>query len=58
VFLLALSYQKYILTLPIPDILFYLSVVVVALIWYAHRENIKRLIKGQESKVSFSSSKK
>jgi len=58
VFLLLLGYQKYLLSLPIPDILFYLSVVVVALIWIAHRDNIKRLLKGQESKVSFSSSKK
>jgi len=58
VFLLLLGYQKYILIINIPDILFYLTVVVVALIWIAHRDNIKRLLKGQESKVSFSSSNK
>ncbi len=55
--LLVLSYQKFIAMMFIPNVLYYLTVVVVVLIWYAHRENIKRLLKGEESKVSFSSSK-
>lgn len=57
ILLLVLSYQKFIALIFIPDVLYYLTVVVVALIWYAHRENIGRLLKGEESKVSFSSSK-
>ncbi len=56
-FLLVISLEKYILFQPVPDILYYLSIIVVALIWFAHRENIGRLLKGKESKVSFSGSK-
>ena len=55
--LIVLSYQKFVAMLFVPDVLYYLTVIVVALIWYAHRENIKRLLKGEESKVSFSGSK-
>lgn len=55
--LVVLSYQKFVAMLFVPDVLYYLTVIVVALIWYAHRENIKRLLKGEESKVSFSGSK-
>ncbi len=54
--LIVLSYQKFIAMMFVPDVLYYLTVVVVVLIWYAHRENIIRLLKGEESKVSFSSS--
>ncbi len=54
--LIVLSYQKFVAMLFVPDVLYYLTVVIVALIWYAHRENIKRLLKGEESKISFSSS--
>lgn len=57
VFLIVISYQKFIIMLPIDNVLYYLSVVVVILLWFAHHENIARLIKGDESKVSFSSSK-
>ena len=56
IFLLAISYQKFMTSMIIPDVLYYLSVTIVVLLWYAHRDNIKRLLKGEESKVSFSSS--
>ncbi len=57
-FLTVISIQKFFTTFPVPDVLYYLSVVVVVLLWYAHRENIKRLIHHNENKISFSSSKK
>ncbi len=57
-FLIVMTLQKFVLAQQIPDILFYLSVVVVALIWYAHRENIKRLLAGNENRVSFNSKEK
>lgn len=57
VFLLVISYQKFFMIQPVPNILYYLCIVVVSLIWFAHRENIGRLLQGKESKVSFSSSK-
>jgi len=41
----------------VPDVLLYMGISVVALIWFAHKANIGRLIAGEESKVSFSSSK-
>ena len=58
VFLCILIYQKFILSRYIADILLYLAIVAVILIWYAHRENIKRLLKGNENKISFGSKKK
>jgi len=58
VFLCILIYQKFILSSYVPDILLYLAVVAVILIWYAHRENIRRLLKGNENKISFGSKKK
>jgi len=54
-FLTVMALQKFWLRQAVPDVLFYLSVVVVALIWYAHRANIKRLLAGNENRVSFSS---
>lgn len=57
-FLIVMMVQKFVLAQPVADILFYLSVLVVALIWYAHRENIKRLLAGNENRVSFSSQEK
>jgi acyl phosphate:glycerol-3-phosphate acyltransferase len=57
VFLVVLIVQKFVLAQAIPDIMIYLGLVVVALIWFAHRENIKRLIKGNENKLNFSSKK-
>ncbi len=56
-FLLGLLTERFIFNIPLPDILLYLGSIVVVLIWYAHRENIKRLLAGNENKVSFSSSK-
>ncbi len=56
-FLAGLLAERFVLNIPVPDILLYLGAIVVILIWYAHRENIKRLIAGNENKVSFSSSK-
>ncbi len=56
-FVLVVILQKYVFQVGIPDILFYLSITVTVLIWYAHRENIKRLLARNENKISFSSSK-
>lgn len=55
-FLLVLALQKYMLGVPISDVLIYLSVVIVTLIWYAHRSNIKRLLQGNENKIEFKKS--
>jgi len=56
-FLGGLLIQRFLLHMPVPDVLLYLGAVVVILIWYAHRENIKRLLAGNENKVSFQSKK-
>lgn len=53
VFLIVLFMQKYIFHISIADILIYLAIIAVILIWYAHRENIKRLLAGSENKISF-----
>jgi len=52
-----LTIQKFVLHHFIPDILLYVGIIIVTLIWIAHRENIKRLLSGNENKVSFSSKK-
>jgi len=52
-----LTIQKFVLNHYIPDVLLYVGIVIVILIWIAHRENIKRLLSGSENKVSFSSKK-
>jgi len=57
-FAIMLVIQKFVLYQNIPDVLLVIGTIVVILIWYAHRENIKRLLSGTESKISFSSSKK
>lgn len=57
VFVAVLLVQKYLLEMEIPNILLTLVIVVAALIWFAHRQNIKRLLSGTENKFSFSSSK-
>ena len=56
VFFVVISYQKFVLMIEIHNVLYSLSVIVVVLLWFAHRENIGRLLKGEESKVSFSRS--
>ncbi len=56
-FLSGLLMERFVFGMNIPDVLLYLGAVVVVLIWYAHRENIKRLLNGTENKVSFSSAK-
>lgn len=55
---ITLSVQKFVLNHYIPDVLLYVGIVIVILIWVAHRENIKRLLTGTENKVSFSSKNK
>jgi glycerol-3-phosphate acyltransferase PlsY len=57
IFLIILLLQKYVMQVNIPDILLYLAGAVVAIILYAHRSNIGRLLKGNENKISFSKSK-
>ncbi len=56
VFLLVLLLQKYMFGVAISNVLIYLSVVIVALIWFAHRGNIKRLLQGTENKIEFKKS--
>lgn len=58
VFLLVIIYQKFILLQNIPNILLYLGIAAVILIWGSHLANIKRLIAGNENKISFSGSEK
>ena len=53
IFLIVLVLQKFVFKMDISAVLLYLALVVVALIWYAHRSNIGRLLKGNESKLSF-----
>ncbi len=53
VFLLVLLLQKYMFGVAISPVLIYLSIVIVILIWYAHRGNIKRLLQGEENKIEF-----
>ncbi|KAA3617442.1 MAG: glycerol-3-phosphate 1-O-acyltransferase [Calditrichaeota bacterium] len=56
-FAATLAIQRFVFNQNTPDILLIIGGIVVALIWFAHRENIKRLIAGTESKISFSSNK-
>ncbi len=53
VFLLVLLLQKYMFGVAISPVLIYLSIVIVILIWYAHRSNIKRLLQGEENQIEF-----
>ncbi len=57
-FLVVISIQKFATSVNIPLVLYYLSIIVVVLLWYAHRENIKRLLQHNENKITFSSPKK
>ncbi len=52
-FLIILLVQKFLLHQNIPQILLVISVIIVGLIWYAHRSNIKRLLAGQENRLEF-----
>ncbi len=58
IFLLVLLLQKYVLGVSISMVLIYLSLLIAILIWYAHRSNIKRLLKGQENRIEFKKSVK
>ncbi|MEJ2542685.1 MAG: glycerol-3-phosphate acyltransferase, partial [Calditrichaceae bacterium] len=55
--LIILSLQKFVFEMYIPDILLYVCTVIVVLIWIAHKENIKRLLKGEENKLKFGEEK-
>ena len=49
--------QKFVFNQNIPDTLFYLSLFVFIGIWILHKENIKRLLNGNENKLSFGNKK-
>lgn len=53
IFIIILFLQKMVFHQNIPNILLGLSLVIVALIWYAHRSNIQRLLQGRENKLEF-----
>ncbi len=53
VFVALLFLQRFVLNMAIPDVLLGISVVIVGLIWYAHRSNIKRLLQGTENRLNF-----
>ncbi len=53
-FIIILFLQRFLFNQNIHDVLLYLSIIIVALIWYAHRSNIKRLLNKSESKIKFS----
>ena len=55
--LIILLLQKFVLNMFVPDILLYVCTVIVILIWVAHKENIKRLLKGDENKLKFGTDK-
>ena len=52
--LLVIFIQKFVVQNAVPDILLCVCTIVVVLIWIVHRENIKRLLKGEENKLKFS----
>lgn len=56
-FLSTLLLQKYYFMQEVPVVLIIVGAIIVALIWFAHRANIKRLLSGTESKISFSGKK-
>ncbi|MHB2148349.1 glycerol-3-phosphate 1-O-acyltransferase PlsY [Calditrichota bacterium LG25] len=53
VFVVILLLQRFAFQMEIPSVLLGISVVIVALIWYAHRSNIKRLLQGNENRIEF-----
>ncbi|MBD3224723.1 MAG: glycerol-3-phosphate 1-O-acyltransferase PlsY [Caldithrix sp.] len=56
IFIAVMALQKFVFHIDVPNVLFYLSVAVVLLIWIAHKSNIQRLISGSENKLSFGKS--
>lgn len=54
---ITLYVQRFIFNQDVPDVLLVVGSIIIALIWYAHRSNMKRLLTGTESKISFSSKK-
>lgn len=52
-FIIILFLQKWAFHQNVPNVLMIISVVIVALIWYAHRSNIQRLLQGKENKLEF-----
>ena len=50
-----IAVEKHILDRPVADIYFYLTLVLALLILVTHRQNISRLMRGQESRLSFHS---
>lgn len=57
VFLVVMMLQKFVFNLYVPDVLLYLTIIIVVLIWFLHRSNINRLLKGTENKIRFSKQK-
>ena len=55
--LVILVLQKFIFDVYIPDILLYVCIIIVLLLWLAHKDNIKRLLKGEENKLKFGENK-
>jgi glycerol-3-phosphate acyltransferase PlsY len=55
--LIILCLQKFVFDMYVPDILLYVCTVIVILIWIAHKDNIKRLLKGEENKLKFGKEK-
>lgn len=53
VFVVILVLQKFVFHMDIPNVLLIISGVIVALIWFAHRSNIKRLLQGNENRLEF-----
>lgn len=56
-FIATMLVQKFYFYQDVPDVLLIVGTVIVALIWFAHRSNITRLLNGTESKISFSGKK-
>ncbi len=57
-FFVIIVLQKFVFNQDIPDTLFYLSFLVFIGIWILHKDNIKRLLKGNENKLTFGEKKK
>ncbi len=55
--LVILVLQKFVFDVYIPDILLYVCTIIVLLLWIAHKDNIKRLLKGEENKLKFGGNK-
>ncbi|MCB0282903.1 MAG: glycerol-3-phosphate 1-O-acyltransferase PlsY [Calditrichae bacterium] len=56
-FIATMLIQKYYFNQDVPAVLLAVGTIIVALIWFAHRSNIARLLSGTESKISFSGKK-